>query len=148
MSTIISKLPTVTRILLGLMFVFSSVTALLGVAPPMKLDGAGALFMGGLAASGYFFPLLKVTELIAGLMLVTNRATPVALVMLAPIVVNIVAFHAFIAPAGLPIAIALLVGEAFLAWSYRDVFAPLFRRATTRVPAVSVREQRAQLRAA
>jgi uncharacterized membrane protein YphA (DoxX/SURF4 family) len=153
MSTIVSKLtaklPTVTRILLGALFLFSSVTALLGVAPPMQLDGNGALFMGGLAATGYFFPLLKVTELIAGLLLVANRATPVALVILAPIIVNIVAFHVFLAPSGLPIAIAMLAGELYLAWTYRDVFAPLFRRGAT--PAqrpVTAPADRRELRAA
>lgn len=128
MSNIAAKLPTVVRILLGGLLLFSSITALLGIAPQAKLDGNAALFMQGLAATGYFFPLLKVTELVAGLMLVTNRATPVALVILAPIIVNIVAFHAVLAPSGMPIAIALLVGELYLAWTYRAVFAPLFRR--------------------
>jgi len=47
---------------------------------------------------------------------------PFALTILAPIVVVIVLFHVFLDPAGMPIAILILVLEVFLAWSYRDSF--------------------------
>ena len=77
--------------------------------------------------SGYFFPLLKATEVTAGLLLLSNRFVPLALALLAPVLVNIIAFHAFLAPAGLPIPIVLLAGELYLAWSYRDAFALMLR---------------------
>lgn len=148
MQTIISKLPSAARILLGLVFAFSSITALFGVAAPMQLEGAAAQFMGGLGASGYFFPLLKVTELSAAILLITGIAVPVALVVLAPIVVNIVAFHVFLAPAGLPMAAFVLVAELYLAWSYRDVFAPLFARRRVAATTTQTLADRRQLRAA
>jgi len=80
-----------------------------------------------LFASGYFFPLLKGTEIVAGVLLLGNRFVPLALTLLAPVLVNIVAFHAFLAPVGLPIPIVLAAGELYLAWSYRDAFAPMLR---------------------
>ncbi|HEY8075999.1 MAG TPA: hypothetical protein VIF62_17855, partial [Labilithrix sp.] len=86
-----------------------------------------AEFMGGLAATGYFFPLLKGTEVLTSIALLTRRFVPLALTVLAPIVVNIVAFHLFLAPSGLPVALVVLALEVYLAWSYRDAFAPLFR---------------------
>ena len=75
-----------------------------------------------------FFPLLKGTEVIAGALLLANRHVPLALAVLAPIVVNIVGFHAFLAPAGLPLALAALALLLVLAWAYRDAFAPMLRR--------------------
>ena len=87
--------------------------------PPMP---AGALpFLGGLAGAGYFFPLLKATEIAAGVLLLSNRFVPLALTLLAPIVVNIAAFHVFLAPSPIMVAF-LLAAEIYLAWVYRQAF--------------------------
>ena len=45
--------------------------------------------------------------------------------MLAPVLVNIVAFHAFLAPDGLVIPFVLVALEVYLAWAYRGVFRPM-----------------------
>jgi uncharacterized membrane protein YphA (DoxX/SURF4 family) len=116
---------TVARLGLGLIFVVFGLNGFLHFLPAPAPTGAAALFVGGLASASYFFPLLKGIEVLAGLMLLANLRAPLALVMLAPIVVNIVAFHVELAPAGLPIALAILGLELYLAWSYRRVFAPL-----------------------
>jgi len=57
--------------------------------------------------------------------LLSGRFVPLALAVLAPIVVNIVAFHLFLAPAGLPLPIVVLTLELFLAWSYRSAYRPM-----------------------
>ena len=88
-------------------------------APPM--EGPAATFVGGLAATGYFFPLLKVTEIAAGLALLSGRLVPLALTILAPIVVQIAAFHTLLVPAP-PMVVLLLGLEVYLAWAYRDSF--------------------------
>ncbi len=49
---------------------------------------------------------------------------PFALVLLAPVIVNIFMFHFFLAPAGLPIALVVVAFEVILAWMHRDAFAP------------------------
>jgi hypothetical protein len=51
------------------------------------------------------------------------------LALLAPVVVNIFAFHVFLAPQGLPVAIAVSVLEVCLAWVYRDAFRSMLRAA-------------------
>ena len=117
----------IVRTLMGLLFVFSSVTFLAGLIQPPPMEGAIKEFNEGLAASGYFMPLLKVTELICGLLLLSGRFVPLALVILAPIVVNIFFVHLFIAREGLPIAVIVVAMELFLAYYYRDAFAPLFK---------------------
>lgn len=118
----------IVRTLMGLLFLFASVTFLFNLIPTPEIP-AGPLksFNDGLAASGYFMYVLKVTELICGLLLVTGYFVPLALVVLAPIVVNIFLVHAFLAPEGLPIAIFVVAAEIFLAYYYRDAFKPLLR---------------------
>jgi uncharacterized membrane protein YphA (DoxX/SURF4 family) len=86
-------------------------------------------------STGYFFPLLKGTEVVAGLLLLANVATPLALVLLAPIVVNISFFHAFLAPEGLPLPLVIVALLAHQAWSERARFAPLFSRSAKAKPA-------------
>ena len=115
------------RILLGLLFLVPSASFFLGLlpAPTDPTPANVAAFTGGLMAAGYMFPLIKGTELLAALLLLSNRFVPLALVLLAPVVVNIVLFHAFLAPSGLPVAVAALALELGLAWLHRDTYAPL-----------------------
>jgi hypothetical protein len=68
-------------------------------------------------------------QLLVGVLLLVNRFVPLALALLAPVVVNIFAFHVFLAPAGLPVAIAVSVLEVCLAWAYRDAFRSMLRAA-------------------
>ena len=88
-------------------------------------DNAAGAFAGALFASGYLFVVLKVVEVASGLLLLAGRFVTLALALLAPIVVNIVLFHAFLAPSGLPLALLVLALEIFLAWSYRSAYRPM-----------------------
>jgi putative oxidoreductase len=118
------------RLFLGLVFtVFGSNFFLHFLATPPSPPRAAA-FAGALFASGYLLQLLKITEVLAGLLLLSNRFVPLALAMLAPIVINIVSFHLFLAPAGLPLPLAVLVAELVAAWSYRAAFAPMLQART------------------
>lgn len=119
------KAPIVARILLGLPFVVFGLNGFLQFIPMPPPQGAAATFMGGLAAAGYFFPLLKATEIAVGLALLSGRFVPLALTVLAPILVNIVAFHAFVVGGGLLMPVALAALGLYLAWSYRDAYRSL-----------------------
>jgi hypothetical protein len=123
--TITSKLPTAARVLLGLTFFVFGLNGFLHFIPQPPMSGPPANFIGALLATGYLFPLLKGTEVAAGLLLLSNRFVPLALTLLAPVVVNIVFFHAFLAPAGLAVPLIVLALEVYLARSYRDAFAPM-----------------------
>jgi putative oxidoreductase len=127
MKTVSRIAPVVLRTLFGLMFTAAGAVGLFHLAPQPAHSGAAAAFAGGLAASGYFFPLLKSIELVAGLLLLSGRLVPLTLVVLAPIVVNIAAFHFILAPEGALVAAFLVAAEAGLAWIHRDAFAPLLR---------------------
>jgi uncharacterized membrane protein YphA (DoxX/SURF4 family) len=110
----------IIRTLMGLMFLFSSVVVLFKLVPQPELKGSVKVFMAGVNASVYLMSLIKTTELICSIALLLGRFVPLAVVVLFPIIVNIVCFHAFLEPEGLPIAIALLLGDLFLAYYYRD----------------------------
>jgi hypothetical protein len=129
-NAIARKIPTVARVLLGLVFLVFGLNGFFGFLPAPPLPEWALGFVGGLASAGYFFPLLKSIEIAAGVMLLANRFVPLALTVLAPIIVNIAAFHLFLAPA-LPMVALLLTLEITLAWSYRDAFAPMLRAHVT-----------------
>jgi hypothetical protein len=122
--------PTAARLFLGLTFTVFGLNFFLHFLPmPTPPPRAGA-FLGALFASGYLFPLLKGTEVAAGLLLLGGRFVPLALAVLAPILINVIGFHLALEPAGLPVPIAMLAAEIYLAWSYRAAFAPMLRART------------------
>lgn len=130
------KAKTAARLLLGAIFTLFGLNGFFHFLPAPAPEGAAAAFIGGLASSGYFFPLLKGTEVVAGLLLLGNRFVPLALTLLAPIVVNIVAFHAFLAPSGMAISVVVAALGIYLAYTERSVFAPVLRaRSSESTPA-------------
>lgn len=96
-------------------------------------------FLQGIASTGYLFPFIKATELVAGALLLLGTWVPLAVVLLAPIAVNIGLYHLFLDPAGLPIAVLIVTLQAMVAWSQRAVFVPLLRaRVADAAPVVIV----------
>ena len=127
-----SKLPMIARILLGFIFFASGIAGLMGlVQPPPDLPERLVTFNTGLMASVYFMPFLKVVEAICGLMLLSGMWVPLALVVLAPVVLNIFLVHAFMAPSGVPLAVVLgllMIYLSFFAPPYAPTIKQLFRR--------------------
>jgi hypothetical protein len=94
-----------------------------------ELTEEGAALMGALAATGYFFPVLKLVEVVSGALLLLGRFVPLALVLLAPISVQIALFHVGPEPAGLPMAVLILLLMGYLGFvgyrsSFRAVLSP------------------------
>jgi uncharacterized membrane protein YphA (DoxX/SURF4 family) len=122
-----TKVIHAARILLGLIFVVFGLNGFFHFIPQPPMSGPPADFAGAMIATGYLFQLLKGTEVIAGALLLSGRLVPLALTVLAPVVVNIVAFHLFLAPSGLPLPLVIVALGVFLAWSYRSAFAGVLR---------------------
>jgi uncharacterized membrane protein YphA (DoxX/SURF4 family) len=122
-----SKWTVGARVLLGLIFTVFGLNGFLHFLPMQAMDGPAGAFAGALAATGYMFPLIKVTEIVAGVLLLVGRLPAFALLLLAPIVVNIVAFHAFLAPAGLGLGLVVTALGIFLARQYWTAFSPVFQ---------------------
>ncbi len=124
-----SKLPMIARILLGLIFVVFGLNGLLDFMQMPPFPEAAGAYLGAMMETGYAWPLLKLTEIAAGLLLLSGRFVPLALLLLAPIVVNITLFHIFLAPSGLPLGIVVLVLMLYLAHAYWPHFRGIFSAA-------------------
>lgn len=115
----------VVRTLMGLLFLFGSITYLFQLLPQPELTGNVKLFMDGALATGYLMPLIKITELICGLAFVTGLYVPLASVVIAPIIVNIFLFHTIVDPTGMPVGIFLVFANSFVAYSNWDKYKPI-----------------------
>ena len=119
-------LPSIARVLMGLMFFVFGLNGFLHFIPqPKNMPEVAATFFGALAQTGYMLPLIFGTQVLAGALLLANRFVPLALALIAPVIVNIVAFHAFVEPSGLVMAGVVLMLELYLAWSYRGAYRPM-----------------------
>jgi uncharacterized membrane protein YphA (DoxX/SURF4 family) len=116
-------IPTIARILLGLLFVVTGLNGFLDFIPKPKEPLPA--FVQALAATPYMMTLISGTQLLSGVLLVTGLFVPLALALLAPVVVNIVLFHVYINRTGLEIALVVLLLELYLAFSYRGAFASM-----------------------
>lgn len=123
----------IVRTLMGLLFLFASIVVLLNLVPKPELTGTVKTFNDGIDSVGYFIPMLKVTELLCGLAFITGFYVPLATVVIAPIILNIFMFHAFVDHAGLPVAIFLVLANIFVAYCYRDSYKGLLRAKPERV---------------
>jgi len=112
------------RVLLGLIFVVFGLHGFFQFSfiPAPEMNEAAGSFMGALVGTGYFMMAVKLVELTSGLMILTGRFLPLGLILLAPVSVNILLFHIFLEPAGMGMAIFIVVMQLFLAWAYRDSY--------------------------
>lgn len=117
----------ILRSLMGLLFLFASITFFLRLITPPPPTGAMKLFSDGMAASIYLLPTVKAIELLCGVAFLTGRFVPLATVLIAPIIVNITLLHAFLDPKGLPVALFLVLANSFVAYANRESYKPLLR---------------------
>lgn len=98
-------IPLIARYLLGVIFVVFSLNFWLNfITMPTPEEGSlAAGFIGALYMSG-FLAIVKVLELLGGILLLAGRYVNLALAVLGPIVVVIVLYHLFILEAGYPMA--------------------------------------------
>jgi putative oxidoreductase len=119
--------PTAARILLGLVFTVFGSNFFLHFLPQPPMEPGPTLDFAMALMNSFVMTLVKTVEVVAGLMLLSNRFVPLALAVLAPIVVGINGFHLTLAPAAGGPAYLVLALELYLAWSYREVFKPMLQ---------------------
>lgn len=127
MKALLPYVLTAARILLGLIMVTFGANFYLHFLPQPPMPEAAASFAGALFTSGYVFAIVKPVEIVTGLLLLTNAFVPLALLVLAPVTVGIVGFHAALDPAGGVPALLVLVLHLTLAYAHRRAYAPLFQ---------------------
>lgn len=114
------------RILFGLAFLAFGLMGFFNpMQPPPDLAVADKSFSAALEASGYMMPLIFGTQLFVGVLCLSNRFVPLALVVIFPFLLNSVLFHIYLEPTGLPFAGVFLALNLYLAWAHRRVYSSL-----------------------
>ena len=127
------KIQIGARIILGLIyFVFGGMGLAIALGfmamPNASMPEAATGFMKGIMGTGYFFPVLKITETTCGFLLLTGIAAPVALVVIAPITLQIILFHTFLTPgvSNLALPLVMVVAQVVAMSGYWNLYRPLF----------------------
>ena len=129
----------IVRLLLGLIFTVFGLNGFLHFIPMPPPTGVAGQFIGALFVSHYLVPIFAI-QLLGGVLLLTGRYVPLALTLLAPIIVNIDLFHALMAPEGLPLASVVTVLWAGAFYSVRTAFAGIFQQQSEPGHAASQRQ--------
>ena len=119
---------TIARYLLGFVFVVFGLNGFFHFIPTPPPPGPGGMFMGGLFVSHELFVIMGL-QAIGGVLLLLNRFVPLTLVVLGAITINILLFHAFMAPSGLPVALFISVLWCLTFWKVRKAFTHIFQAA-------------------
>ena len=122
MSKKLRLLSRIFSIILGLLFVVFGLNGFLHFIPLPAMEGSAAAFMAALAATGYMFPLIKGSEGIGGALLLSGRGVPLGLLILAPIIVNILAFHLILTPGESSMSLVITAIAITLAWIHRSAW--------------------------
>lgn len=93
-----------------------------------EASGEAAKFMQALTMAGYVMPIVYITQIISGIMLLSRRFVPLALLLLGPVVMNVLLYDLFLNHSGLIIGVAISAFYAVLLFNSRRAFFPLFNR--------------------
>ena len=117
----------IARSLVGLIFVVFGANMFLHFIPmPPPPEGPARDFMTALFVSHHLY-IIGALQVAGGLLLLTGRWAPLGLTLLGPVIVNILAFHVLMSPAGLGMAVVVSALALFLLWRYRENFAGLVK---------------------
>jgi hypothetical protein len=115
----------ISRILLGAIFVALGLNAFLHFLPKQLPPGIAGQFVGAMFQSHYIL-FVSALEVISGALLLVNRYVPFALTILAPIIVNIIAFLLLLPPVGWQPGVLATILWIILFIHYRKHFSGIF----------------------
>ena len=120
----------VARLLLGLIFVVFGLNGFLNFINmgPMP-SGLAGQFIAALAQSHHFW-VVAALQVAGGALLLVNRFVPLALVLLGPVIVNIILYHALMHPSGSALAIIVVILWGIVFYSHRRYFSGIFVQRT------------------
>ncbi len=123
-----STFTKILRIILGLGLLFFGLSKLIdfSIMPTHIYTGEAAIFINSLSDTGYILKFVGILEILIGMLLLFNKWVSFALLLLAPITVNILLFHLFLDTPGLFVALIIVVLNAILIYKHWTVYRPLF----------------------
>ncbi|MCB0468824.1 MAG: DoxX protein, partial [Aequorivita sp.] len=98
----------------------------LHIMPTHIYTGDAAIFIDSLSSTGYILKVIGILEIFIGLLLLINKWVSFALLLLAPITVNILLFHLFLDTPGLLVALVITILNVILIYKHWKVYKPLF----------------------
>jgi nicotinamide riboside transporter PnuC len=126
-------LMTIPRIVLGAIFAGAALNYFWSMVfgcmlLPVSITPQAMQFAGVVIKTGYLWPLMKAINLVAGILLIANRAPAFAVALLLPVTVIIVWFQIFLNPLPIPVATAVLavICELTLLRAYASRYAGMF----------------------
>lgn len=124
---------TIPRVVLGAIFASAALNYFWSVVFgwmlfPVSISPQAMQFAGVVIKTGYLWPLMKAINLVAGILLIANRAPAFAVALLVPVTVIIVWFQVFLNPLPIPVATAVLavICELMLLRAYASRYAGMF----------------------
>jgi putative oxidoreductase len=121
-----SKFTSITRVLLGMILLLSGVNKFFNFIPAPDLPENAANFMQTLGETGYVMPVVGVFEVMIALMLLAKKWVAFALILLAPISINIILFHLFLDLPGISGAILIVILNGILIYKRWSQYTLLF----------------------
>lgn len=121
-----SMFTKIARIVLGIMLLVFGANKFLHFIPMEAPTGSAGEFMNSLGATGYIFPVVGILEVMIGAMLLLKKWVAFALILLAPISINILLFHMFLDIPGISVALLIVVINAILIYKHWQQYKPLF----------------------
>jgi len=88
--------------------------------------GRVAAFKAGLIGVGYFYPMIKSIQIVAGIALLINRYAPFFAVVVFPISVNVFLYHTILVPSGWLMGVLLIGPNIFLGYAYWRYYKGMF----------------------
>ena len=122
-----STFTTILRMLLGVSLLIFGMNKFIAFIPIFDMAPAAANFMESLNSTGYVLYVVASLELLIGVLLLFKKWVPFALVLLAPIVVNILLFHLFLDVSGMLVAVLMLAITGVLIYKYWKSYSSLFQ---------------------
>lgn len=122
-----SQFTTLVRLTLGILLIVFGSNKFLYFIPMPPPTGAAADFMNSLGATGYIFPVVGFLEVVIGAMLLLKKWVAFALILLAPISINILLFHFFLDIPGVTAALVVALLNGILIYKHWKQYTPLFQ---------------------
>ena len=115
----------ISRILFGLLLLIFGLNNFLHFMPYPEMSQEAGIFLGALASTGYIFPIVGAVEVIVGLLLISNKFTSLALVLIFPVILNALLFHLFLDLPGIAASLIAFVLNVFLFIVNKDNYASM-----------------------
>ncbi|MBI2448934.1 DoxX family protein [Candidatus Pacearchaeota archaeon] len=121
------KVVRTLQVIFGLLNILFAANGFFQFMPGPQFNEDGMAFLTALFNTGYMFILISLLHLVAGVMFVFNKFSPLAAVLLAPFSLNILLFHLFLDFTGWYVAAVVIILNIYMLWVHKNAYTPMLR---------------------